>query len=104
VIADQYHVNHIGTPIVTEAFPGIAEYYKTWGKALKTSPDELLNELKISGLRGRGGAGFPIGFKLESCRNTEGKTKFIVCNADEGDPGAYSDRYILEERPHAVLL
>jgi NADH-quinone oxidoreductase subunit F len=68
------------------------------------TPDQLLVELKTSGLRGRGGAGFPIGFKLESCKNTEGNVKFIVCNADEGDPGAYSDRYLLEHRPHAVLL
>ena len=61
-------------------------------------------ELKDSGLRGRGGAGFPIAFKLDSCRNTAGKQKFIVCNADEGDPGAYSDRYLMEQQPHSVLL
>jgi len=60
--------------------------------------------LKISGLRGRGGAGFPISFKLESCKNTTGDKKFIVCNADEGDPGAYSDRYIMEQKPYALLL
>jgi NADH-quinone oxidoreductase subunit F len=71
---------------------------------LRKSPEELLEELKISGLRGRGGAGFPIGFKLESCKNTPSDTKFIVCNADEGDPGAYSDRYIMEQRPHALLM
>ncbi|MFM8488145.1 MAG: formate dehydrogenase, partial [Bacteroidota bacterium] len=53
---------------------------------------------------GRGGAGFPAGLKLESCKNTPGKQKFIVCNADEGDPGAYSDRYIMEQRPHSLLL
>ncbi|MBL9048418.1 MAG: NADH-quinone oxidoreductase subunit J/K, partial [Tabrizicola sp.] len=57
-----------------------------------------------SNLRGRGGAGFPMAFKLESCRNMPGELKFLVCNADEGDPGAYSDRYIMEERPHALLL
>ncbi|HPQ22116.1 MAG TPA: NADH-ubiquinone oxidoreductase-F iron-sulfur binding region domain-containing protein, partial [Saprospiraceae bacterium] len=54
--------------------------------------------------RGRGGAGFPMAFKLESCKNTESEIKFIVCNADEGDPGAYSDRYLLEHQPHSVLL
>ena len=64
----------------------------------------MLNELKRSGLRGRGGAGFPIAFKLDSCRKETSKQKFIVCNADEGDPGAYSDRYLLEQQPHSVLL
>jgi NADH-quinone oxidoreductase subunit F len=101
---DSYHVASYGTPILTNEFPGIDAFYKTLGKALYTSPDALLAELKTSGLRGRGGAGFPIGFKLESAKNTESNIKFIVCNADEGDPGAYSDRYLLEHRPHALLL
>jgi NADH-quinone oxidoreductase subunit F len=101
---DKYNVASVGTAVLTCDFPGIATFYKTLDKALKMSPDALLAELKTSGLRGRGGAGFPIGFKLESCKNTVGDVKFIVCNADEGDPGAYSDRYLLEERPHAVLL
>ena len=101
---DKYNVAHHGTPVLTCDFPDIETFYKTLDKALKLSPDILLAELKTSGLRGRGGAGFPIGFKLESCKNTPGNIKFIVCNADEGDPGAYSDRYLLEERPHAVLL
>lgn len=101
---DHYHVGAIGNPVLTETFPGIAEFYKIWEQALKKSPDELLGELKISGVRGRGGAGFPMSFKLESCKNTPGNRKFVVCNADEGDPGAYSDRYLLEQRPHSVLL
>lgn len=101
---DRYHVASIGTAVLTSPFPGTEQFYGALGKALKMKPEELLAELKTSGLRGRGGAGFPISFKLESCRNTAGDTKFIVCNADEGDPGAYSDRYLLEERPHAVLL
>jgi NADH-quinone oxidoreductase subunit F len=101
---DKYNVGSHGTPVLTSDFPGIDAFYTILGKALKSSPDALLNELKVSGLRGRGGAGFPIGFKLESCKNTDGPVKFIVCNADEGDPGAYSDRYLLEERPHALLL
>lgn len=101
---DSYNVASHGTPVLTNQFPGIDEYYKILDKALKMSADELLAELKTSGLRGRGGAGFPISFKLDSCKNTEGDTKFIVCNADEGDPGAYSDRYLLEHQPHAVLL
>jgi NADH-quinone oxidoreductase subunit F len=101
---DQYHVGHHGTPVLTTPFPGIGAFYKTLHKALDKSPDELIQELKDSGLRGRGGAGFPVGFKLESCKNSAGTRKFIVCNADEGDPGAYSDRYLLEHRPHAVIL
>lgn len=103
-LGDSYHVASYGTTVLTEAFPGIKEYYKTLSTALHKAPEELLAELKESGLRGRGGAGFPIAFKLDSCRNTAGKQKFIVCNADEGDPGAYSDRYLMELQPHAVLL
>ena len=101
---DTYNVASVGTAVLTCDFPGIDSFYKTLGTTLKTSPDQLLAELKTSGLRGRGGAGFLSAFKLESCKNTKGDVKFIVCNADEGDPGAYSDRYILEERPHALLL
>ncbi len=101
---EKYNVKSIGTPILTNKFEGIDTYYKLLETVLKTPVDELLNELKISGLRGRGGAGFPIAFKLESCKNTAGNQKYIVCNADEGDPGAYSDRYLLEFQPHSVLL
>lgn len=101
---DKYHVAASGTQLLTAPFPGLTPYYAILKKALSMSPDDLLATLKVSGLRGRGGAGFPIAFKLESCKNTPGDTKFIVCNADEGDPGAYSDRYLLEERPHSVLL
>ena len=102
--SDQYNIATKGAQVLTGLFPGITEYYSILFDCLKRTPEELLEELKISGLRGRGGAGFPIGFKLESCKNTPGKQKFIVCNADEGDPGAYSDRYLLEHQPHAVML
>lgn len=101
---DRYNVGGTGARVLTAPFPGVDEFYRILGTVLTTDKDKLLSELKTSGLRGRGGAGFPIGFKLESCKNTAGDVKFIVCNADEGDPGAYSDRYLLEERPHAVLL
>jgi NADH-quinone oxidoreductase subunit F len=104
VVSDNYNVAFYGTPVLTSAFPGIKEYYSILADALKKTADELLNELKISGLRGRGGAGFPIAIKLEGCRKENSKQKFIVCNADEGDPGAYSDRYLLEQQPHSVLL
>ena len=104
VVSDKYNVASSGTPVLTSAFPGIKEYYSILADALKKSADDLLNELKVSGLRGRGGAGFPIAIKLEGCKKETSKQKFIVCNADEGDPGAYSDRYLLEQQPHSVLL
>ena len=99
-----YHVGSIGTPILTIAQPPVEEYYKIYEKVIATDPLVCLAELKDSGLRGRGGAGFSMAFKLESCRNVEDDMKFIVCNADEGDPGAYSDRYVMEQRPHALLM
>lgn len=101
---EKYHVGAIGSPMLTMPFPGMEAYYEIWKHALKAGQDALLTEIRESNVRGRGGAGFPMAFKLESCKNTAGDTKFIVCNADEGDPGAFSDRYLLEERPHSVLL
>src|SRR5258705_4667611 len=104
VVTDKYNVASYGTAVLTSAFPGIKEYYSILAETLKRSADELLEELKISGLRGRGGAGLQIAFKLDACKKETSKQKFIVCNADEGDPGAYSDRYLLELQPHSVLL
>ena len=66
-------------------------------------PEQVIDEIKTSGLRGRGGAGFPTGYKWELCRNQPGDVKYIICNADEGDPGAYMDRSIMEGNPHRVL-
>lgn len=103
-VADHYHVATHGTSILTQKFPGIQAYYKILEECLQKPATALQAELVASGLRGRGGAGFPIAIKLESCRNTEADQRFIVCNADEGDPGAYSDRYLLEHQPHAVLM
>jgi len=77
--------------------------YSALVKALQMSPDDLINEVKRSGLRGRGGAGFPTGEKWEICRSTPGKPKYIICNGDEGDPGAFMDRAILESDPHSVI-
>lgn len=101
---EKYNVEHYGTQILTNLFTGVASYQSILESALNSSKEQLLEELKVSGLRGRGGAGFLTAFKFESCKNTPGDIKFIVCNADEGDPGAYSDRYLLEEQPHSVLL
>jgi NADH:ubiquinone oxidoreductase subunit F (NADH-binding) len=102
--AEKYHVGSAGNPILTVAYPDVNTYYSILNDALKRNATELLDELKKSGLRGRGGAGFSTAFKLEACRNAGDSTKFIVCNADEGDPGAFSDRYIMEERPHSLLM
>jgi len=87
----------------------IDDYLATGGyqgleKALKSmSPAEVRETVKDSGLRGRGGGGFPTGLKWEFCANAEGDTKYLICNADEGDPGAFMDRSILEGDPHAVI-
>jgi NADH-quinone oxidoreductase subunit F len=77
--------------------------YKALARALAMSPVAIIDEIKRSGLRGRGGAGFPTGRKIESCFKAEQTPKYVVCNADEGDPGAFMDRVILESDPHAVL-
>jgi NADH-quinone oxidoreductase subunit F len=77
--------------------------YTALEKALfDMTPDQIVDQIKKSGLRGRGGGGFPTGIKWESCRLHEGE-KYVICNADEGDPGAYMDRSILEGNPHCVL-
>lgn len=101
---DHYIVKANKKSILTEAFSNITEYYKPFKEALKKDSAEVLDQIKISNVRGRGGAGFPMGLKLEFCRKVQNDTKFIICNADEGDPGAYSDRYLLEQRPHSVLF
>lgn len=101
---DTYNVQSIGAGILTQPFADFTSLRNDFAKMLATSPEELLAQIKTSGLRGRGGAGFPIGIKLEGCRKAEGDQKYIVCNADEGDPGSYSDRYLLEHQPIAVLV
>ncbi len=101
---ENYFVGSTGAAVLTTDYGDTAKYYDIFRSFIKRNPSDLITELKESGLRGRGGAGFPMGFKLESCKNTPSDTKFIVCNADEGDPGAFSDRYILENRPHALLM
>jgi len=77
--------------------------YTALGKALAMTPDEVITLLKNSGLRGRGGAGFPTGMKLSFAAPNKADQKYIICNADEGDPGAFMDRSVLEGDPHAVL-
>ncbi len=77
--------------------------YVALEKTLAMTPEEVIDVVSKSGLRGRGGAGFPTGKKWQFCRNAEGEPKYVICNADEGDPGAFMDRSILEADPHAVL-
>ena len=86
----------------------ISEYIKTEGykalkKAFEIGPEKVIEEMKGSGLRGRGGAGFPTGLKWQFAHDSKSDEKYIVCNADEGDPGAFMDRSILEGDPHAVI-
>ena len=78
--------------------------YKAIEKVLKEmKPEQVIEEIKISGLRGRGGAGFPTWFKWNAAKASPGNEKYIVCNADEGDPGAFMDRSVLEGDPHSLL-
>jgi len=77
--------------------------YTALVKALQMPPEAVINEVGRSGLRGRGGAGFPTGQKWEICRNAPGSPKYVICNGDEGDPGAFMDRAILESDPHSVV-
>ena len=78
--------------------------YTALDKAISSmSPEEIIHEIKVSGLRGRGGGGFPTGRKWAECHETPGDEKYVICNADEGDPGAYMDRCVLEGNPYLVI-
>ena len=108
--------NHKSTPYTMKSFSDtsflvedeVFSTYKDFKDLLETcfqtDKNDLIDILKDSGLRGRGGAGFPTGMKWEFCKAQEAKAKYVVCNADEGDPGAYSDRYLLEEQALKVLF
>ena len=78
--------------------------YKALEKVLKTmTPEEVIEEIKVSGLAGRGGAGFPTWFKWNAARQSQGEEKYLICNADEGDPGAFMDRAVIESDPHNLI-
>ncbi|KAF2956324.1 NADH-quinone oxidoreductase subunit NuoF [Marinitoga sp. 38H-ov] len=77
--------------------------YQALAKALSMTPEEVVEEMKESGLRGRGGGGFPTGLKWAFAQRAQGDIKYVVCNADEGDPGAFMDRSVLEGDPHSVI-
>jgi NADH-quinone oxidoreductase subunit F len=92
-LIDPENINHY---IANGGYSGLV-------KTLGMAPEAVIEEIKKSGLRGRGGAGFPTGLKWEFCRKSPGAVKYVICNADEGDPGAFMDRSLLEGDPHAVL-
>ena len=90
-------------PEVIEEYIG-RDGYTALGKALgQMTPEQVVDEVLKAGLRGRGGAGFPTGLKWNFCRKAQGEPKYIICNGDEGDPGAFMDRSIMEGDPHRVL-
>ncbi len=86
-----------------EEYIGTGGYEATSKALTQMAPQEIIGQVKESGLRGRGGAGFPTGLKWEFAARSEGDVKFVLCNADEGDPGAFMDRSVLEADPHAVI-
>jgi len=100
---NEYKVAANTTPILTSKIDNITSFYQLAEKH-KDNPQNVIQQIKTSNLRGRGGAGFPFWFKLDAVIKENNKQKYIVCNADEGDPGAYSDMYLMEHQPHKVLF
>ncbi len=103
-IKDHYTTHSTGEKILTNKALSLAQFSQAFTKIMAHGASAALSVLKNANLRGRGGAGFPIGFKLESAMNHKASQKYIICNADEGDAGAYSDRYLLEQQPLLVLF
>ena len=93
------HIN----PEKIEDYIDSGGYHALRRALLDMTPQQVIDEITKSGLRGRGGAGFPTGRKWQFCRDAPGTPKYVICNADEGDPGAFMDRSILEADPHAVI-
>jgi NADH:ubiquinone oxidoreductase subunit F (NADH-binding)/NADH:ubiquinone oxidoreductase subunit E len=100
---NNYNIGCNTTPILTSKIKNITKFYAL-ADTIKNNPQQVINEIKTSKLRGRGGAGFPFWFKLDAVIKETNHQKYIVCNADEGDPGAYSDMYLMEHQPHKVLF
>jgi NADH:ubiquinone oxidoreductase subunit F (NADH-binding)/(2Fe-2S) ferredoxin/NAD-dependent dihydropyrimidine dehydrogenase PreA subunit len=90
-------------PTQIEDYLAVGGYQALAKAVFSMKPEEIIGEVKKANLRGRGGGGFPAGLKWEQCRNAPGSVKYLICNADEGDPGAYMDRSLLEGNPHSVL-
>ena len=100
---NSYNIGCNTTSILTSKIENITEFYDLAEK-VKNNPQQIIKEIKTSNLRGRGGAGFPFWFKLDAVIKESNPQKYIVCNADEGDPGAYSDMYLMEHQAHKVLF
>ncbi|MBR3786408.1 MAG: NADH-quinone oxidoreductase subunit NuoF [Firmicutes bacterium] len=98
-------LRHCGliNPEKIEEYLAVGGYEATQRVVTSMTQDEVIEEIKVSGLRGRGGAGFPTWFKWNAAKGNPGKNKYIVCNADEGDPGAFMDRSVLEGDPHSLI-
>ena len=98
-------LRHCGliNPEKIEEYLAVGGYEATKKVVTSMTQDEVIEEIKVSGLRGRGGAGFPTWFKWNAAKRNPGKNKYIVCNADEGDPGAFMDRSVLEGDPHSLI-
>ena len=99
-----YHVVNTGKDILTGNTGPLQDYYSEILDLVENHPVRVEENMRDSGLRGRGGAGFPFYIKWNAVKSQPSEKKFIVCNADEGDPGAFSDMYLLEQQPHKVLL
>lgn len=96
-------LNELIDPTSIEDYIAIGGYSALVKVLTEYTPEQVIEEVKKSGLRGRGGGGFPTGRKWESCRKAKGDVHYVICNADEGDPGAYMDRSLLEGNPHSIL-
>ncbi len=98
-------LSHCGEidPEDIDAYMAVGGYDSVKKVLTSMNPEETITVIKNSGLRGRGGAGFPTGLKWEICRRKKSNVKYIICNADEGDPGAFMDRSVLEGNPHSVI-
>src|SRR5687767_3680046 len=99
LLLEKAHVEGIRTYDVYRREGG----YRSVEKALKMSPANIVDEVKKSGLRGRGGAGFPTGLKWSFLAKPEGVPRYLICNADESEPGTFKDRYLMEKIPHALI-
>jgi NADH:ubiquinone oxidoreductase subunit F (NADH-binding)/(2Fe-2S) ferredoxin/Pyruvate/2-oxoacid:ferredoxin oxidoreductase delta subunit len=97
------NLNGVLDPFRIDEYIALGGYASLENVLDSMSPEQVVAEIKASGLRGRGGAGYPTGLKWEMCQKQPGEVKYVICNADEGDPGAYMDRSIMEGNPHRVL-